>query len=84
MQGLFLIYECYQLDQVDLGENIPIDEPEVGLCFDRSDERHKDVHRDVCSQLLSLGNRISFDGTLHEGVEATEGIEEQKVGILSF
>jgi hypothetical protein len=41
LKCLFLVYKIFQLDEVNLSEDIPIDEAQVRLCLDGPDQGHE-------------------------------------------
>jgi hypothetical protein len=77
VQGFLLVDEGDQLDKIDLGEHVTIDETQVRLRLYRADQRHEEVRRNVRPEVLSRNYRIGFDRALHEGTEATQTVEEE-------
>ena len=84
VQGFLLIDEGDQLDKIDLGEHVTIDETQVRLRLYRADQRHEEVCRNVRPEVLSRNDRIGFDRALHKGTEATQTVEEEQICILGF
>lgn len=84
LKCLLLIDKRYQLDEVNLGEDVPIDEAQVGLRLDGPDQGHEQVGAQVRTQLLSRLDRIGLDWSLHEGTETSECVKEEKIRILGL